>query len=68
MSKNVIISMTSWKGRITNVTRMLDTIWTNTVKPRTILFNGNNVKKVMKNNQKNKKDGEHFVPRLFAVF
>lgn len=35
----VIISMTSWKGRIKNVTRTLDTIWANTVKPRTIWLN-----------------------------
>ena len=35
----VIISMTSWKGRIKNVTRTLDSIWDNTIKPRIINLN-----------------------------
>ena len=39
MMNEVIVSMTSWKGRIKNVTRTLDTIWANTVKPRTIWLN-----------------------------
>lgn len=39
MVDNIIISMTSWKGRIKNVTRTLDTIWNNTVKPRIINLN-----------------------------
>lgn len=39
MNSKIIVTMTSWKGRIDNVTRVLDTLAENTTKPNKIELN-----------------------------